>query len=133
MSHTEGKLIQKGNFAYQLMHAGWRKGEEQFKNRLSFQVYADKDAGETDEDITRRLVACWNALMPVPTEWLEQYNRDPNVDSVVDSIITENDKLRIERDELVGILRRTVKYANRKPFNLTKEIDAVLTKYQEAS
>jgi hypothetical protein len=71
MSHTEGKLIQKGNFAYQLMHAGWRKGEEQFKNRLSFQVYADKDAGETDEDITRRLVACWNYCIGMPTEHLE--------------------------------------------------------------
>lgn len=53
----------------------------------------------------QRLVACWN----------------------------EHDDLVKERDELVGILRRTVKYANRKPFNLTKEIDAVLTKYPEAS
>lgn len=94
--------------------------------------------GGTDPANAIRLVACWNALTQVPTEWLEQYNRDPNVDSVVDSIITENDKLRIERDELVALLYDLLSVADTDPelslypaAKATRELLA--EKYPEAS
>jgi hypothetical protein len=81
-----------------------------------------------DEANARRLVACWNALLPVPTEWLEQYNRDPNVDSV----ITENAKLRIERDELVKALRDVAENRGMSSARY-REIKNMLAKYTEQS
>jgi hypothetical protein len=85
---------------------------------------------DDNEANARRLVACWNACDGLPQDDLDELAEMPNA---VMNLARFSDDLVKERDELVSILRRTVKYANRKPFNLTKEIDAVLTKYPEAS
>lgn len=41
--HTPGPWLRIGAFVYALMHAGWRRGEEQFKNRINIQISADRD------------------------------------------------------------------------------------------
>lgn len=109
MSKTEGKIELRDSYPNCML-----SGE-----RIMGSAAYEADA--------RRLVACWNAMLPFTTEQIEQN------EAYLSDLIQERDALVKERDELISILRRTVKYANRKPFNLTKEIDAVLTKYPEAS
>jgi hypothetical protein len=113
MSHTEGKLETSDRYIV--------KGLQVIATCISAHGFVDSGAN------ARRLVACWNAMLPFTTEQIEQN------EAYLSDLIQERDALVKERDELISILRRTVKYANRKPFNLTKEIDAVLTKYPEAS
>lgn len=43
MKHTPGPWLRDGNMIYSLMHAGWRKGEELFKNRFHAYVQADRE------------------------------------------------------------------------------------------
>lgn len=40
---SETKWLREGNTIYALMHDGWRKGEELFRNRFWAHFYADKD------------------------------------------------------------------------------------------
>lgn len=50
-----------GNTIYTLMHAGWRKGEEQFKNRIAFSVYADAEvSAEEKEQAVAEIYAALN-------------------------------------------------------------------------
>lgn len=63
MSHT-GKLMREGPFVYQL-------GTKELGNRFYFRVYAHSHEQISDEDLARRLVACWNACNGIPTESLE--------------------------------------------------------------
>jgi len=50
MSNREStKWLRDGHTIYSLMHAGWRKSEEQFKNRFYFHVYADAEVGEAEK------------------------------------------------------------------------------------
>lgn len=54
--------------------------------------------GVTNEANARRLVACWNALEGVPTEWLENY-----VSKDVINVIQENAKFRKAAEDLIRI------------------------------
>lgn len=40
---TQGEWLAEGRTVYSLMHFGWRKGEEQFKNRFWMPVYKDAE------------------------------------------------------------------------------------------
>lgn len=40
-AHTSGPWLREGSFVYALMSDGFRRGEEQFKNRFYFQVNRD--------------------------------------------------------------------------------------------
>ena len=119
MSYTQGKLsIKECGQGSEIVN---EQGEDitEFLNG----AFVDDDA--------RRLVACWNACNGIPTEEIE--SGTAGFLHRYATVVDEREALVKERDELISILRRTVKYANRKPFNLTKEIDAVLTKYPESS
>jgi hypothetical protein len=59
MTHTKGKLTVRGDLVCD-------------SSGNSLWDYHDKSPEENEAD-TRRLVACWNALDGVPTEWLENY------------------------------------------------------------
>lgn len=56
---TPGQWLRVGNFVYELEHAGYRKGVEQFRNRFSISVNNDNQAlsaGEI-EAIARKVQA----------------------------------------------------------------------------
>jgi hypothetical protein len=55
--HTPGPWLRDGKTIYALMHAGWRKGVEQFKNRFYCSVYGDKDCDDDEWEATARLIA----------------------------------------------------------------------------
>ncbi len=40
-AHTSGPWLREGSFVYALMSDGFKRGEEQFKNRFYFQVNRD--------------------------------------------------------------------------------------------
>ena len=99
MSHTEGKWIIEGSTVYQLMHSGWRKGEEQLKNSYYFRVEADKEAPQSAEDVARRLVACWNEHDGLVHDNARLYES-------LNSEMRARIEAEKERDELVAVLRR---------------------------
>jgi hypothetical protein len=43
IAHTQGPWLRFGRTVYAPMHAGWRKGEEQFKNRITITVQYDRE------------------------------------------------------------------------------------------
>ena len=122
MSHTEGKWIIEGSTVYQLMHSGWRKGEEQFKNAHYFRVEADKEAPQSAEDVARRLVACWNEHDGLVHDNARLYES-------LNSEMRARIEAEKERDELVAALRRYRK----SDWGSELDVDALLAKYPEAS
>lgn len=54
------KWQRDGRTIYSLMHHGWRKGEETFKNRVYFYVYADADC--TPAEIEEVVAGIYAAL-----------------------------------------------------------------------
>lgn len=76
-----------------------------------------------------RLVACWNALLPVPTEWLEKFNMDS-----IENVAAENARLREERDAALAVLKQLTEWSDQYPANRTyayyraDEIASALTK-----
>lgn len=57
MSYTRGEWIQEDDFIYALTHAGWRKGEEVFKNRFFASIQVDKDAPKEEAIANARLIS----------------------------------------------------------------------------
>ena len=55
--HTPGPWLLSGNTIYALMHAGRRKGDEQFKNRFSAYVQADRECPDDEHEANARLIA----------------------------------------------------------------------------
>ncbi len=45
------KWLRDGQTIYSLMHNGWRKGEETFRNRFYFHVYADGECAPAEVEI----------------------------------------------------------------------------------
>lgn len=54
--HTPGPWVRAGRTVYALMHAGWRKGAEQFKNRITITVQYDRECSEAEAEACARLV-----------------------------------------------------------------------------
>lgn len=48
--------LRAGHTVYALMHAGWRKGEELFKNRFSVQVQHDRECPVEEAEAVARLI-----------------------------------------------------------------------------
>lgn len=61
--HTPGPWLREGNTVYALMHAGWRKGGEQFKNRFSAYVQADRECSDDEHEANARLIAAAPELL----------------------------------------------------------------------
>ncbi len=96
MSHTEGKLKADGAL---------------IKNQNGEMVAATEGSQSNHEANARRLVACWNALLPFTTEQVEN-----GIDLV---------KLMQERDELLATLRDLYLNGN------AENVESILAKYEE--
>lgn len=55
--HTPGPWLREGQTVYALMHAGWRKGVEQLKNRFSTYVQADRECPDEEHEANILLIA----------------------------------------------------------------------------
>lgn len=55
--HTPGPWEKDGLTVYALMHAGWHKGVEQFKNRFFCGVQGDVECSTRELDANARLIA----------------------------------------------------------------------------
>lgn len=62
-SHTPAPWLITGNTVYALMHDGWRKGAEQFKNRFSASITIDRDVDESEEKAIVTLIAAAPELL----------------------------------------------------------------------
>lgn len=94
MSHTEGKLhYQQGADVYTHII---RDSNNQYI------VRAPQGTDIRDKANARRLVACWNALESVPTDWLENYVADGTK-----NIFQENAKLKATVDNLLKVIDET--------------------------
>ena len=56
VAHTPGPWLRAGRTVYALMHAGWRKGAEQFKNRITITVQHDHECSEAEAEACAYLV-----------------------------------------------------------------------------
>ena len=57
---TPGTWLKEGHTIYSLMHFGWRKGVEQFKNRFWTAVYKDNDCPEEERQANVDFIASAN-------------------------------------------------------------------------
>ncbi len=62
-SFTPGPWLREGRTVYALMHAGWRHGEEQFKNRFYFNVQADRECPVEEAEANAQLIAAAPELL----------------------------------------------------------------------
>ena len=56
IAHTPGPWLRAGRTVYALMHGGWRKGEEWFKNRITITVQHDRECTEAEAEACACLV-----------------------------------------------------------------------------
>lgn len=61
--HTPGPWLREGNTVYALMHFGFRKGVEQFKNRFWAGVYKDREVSEEEREANAILIAAAPELL----------------------------------------------------------------------
>jgi len=73
MEHHSNRWLRSGATVYQLMHHGWNKGVETFRNAFRLHISADRDSGYDGEELARRIVACVNACAGLDTKYLEEY------------------------------------------------------------
>jgi hypothetical protein len=55
--HTPGPWLRIGTTVYALMHDGWKRGVEQFKNRFTVQVQRDRECSGEEAEADARLIA----------------------------------------------------------------------------
>jgi len=55
--HTAGEWLRIGRLVYALMPAGWSKGVERFKNRITITVSHDRECPEEEAEACARLIA----------------------------------------------------------------------------
>lgn len=87
MAATQGEWKQEGRTVYALMHEGWRRGVENFKNRFYLQVQFDRDCPESEAEANATHIATSNP-------------------STVLSLLDALDKAEKERDELHAALEQ---------------------------
>lgn len=93
MNHTKGKLKADGSLIK----------NQNGKMVAGTTMIADTEGGQSSHEANaRRLVACWNALDGVPTEWLEKY-----ADAGLKNIVQQNTDLIRKEEELIEKLITT--------------------------
>ena len=60
LAATQGEWKQEGRTIYALMHEGWRRGVENFKNRFYLQVQFDHDCPESEAEANATHIATSN-------------------------------------------------------------------------
>lgn len=63
MSHTPGPWLIEKSLVYSLMHHGWRKGIEEFKNRFSCRIEHDISCDAEERKCTVDLIAAAPELL----------------------------------------------------------------------
>ena len=125
MSHIEGKLTLG---KYGVIRAGEFRQYTNGKAQSQFAMVScpdelQEEEGVTQEENARRLVACWNATIGIPTEMLEAMPSGPA------SLLPMYDRLEKERDGLLKALRDL--HLNGFSASRSEAIDAILARYPE--
>lgn len=122
MTHTKGKLH-------------YQEGADEYTHVLRDETnwivaYAPQDSSGKARADARRLVACWNAMQPVSTGWIEKFNRGS-----VENILCENALLREELNKALAVLKQLTEWSDRYPSHdiyshgeivgIAKEIDDI--------
>lgn len=71
---TPGPWLREGNTIYALMHAGWKKGEELFKNRFHAYVQADRECPDDEHEANTRLIAAAPELLEALKDMLLEFD-----------------------------------------------------------
>ena len=67
---TKGPWKVESHSVFALIHDGWRKGEETFKNRFWLSVYGDKDCPKEEIDANAALISAAPEMYEVLKECL---------------------------------------------------------------
>lgn len=92
VAHTPGPWLRSGRTIYALMHAGWRKGAEQFKNRITITVQHNYECSEAEAEACACLVEASpdllesNKAMLAALEDLCEIRPDMSDDYIYDSL-----------------------------------------------
>lgn len=71
---TQGPWLITECTVYALMHAGYKKGIEQFKNRFYCHIQRDKDCSLEEALANARLIAAAPDLLEALDSWLNAYD-----------------------------------------------------------
>jgi hypothetical protein len=74
--HTPGPWLRIGTTVYALMHDGWKRGVEQFKNRFTVQVQRDRECSEEEAEANARLIAAAPDLLEALESLLSRDERN---------------------------------------------------------
>jgi hypothetical protein len=83
--HTPGPWVRIGTTVYALMHDGWKRGFEQFKNRFTVQVQRDRECSEEEAEANARLIAAAPDLLEALRPFAELDMRPDGFDKRDDS------------------------------------------------
>jgi hypothetical protein len=72
--HTPGPWLIHGNTVYALMHHGWRKGIELFKNRFSVQFSFDSSCSKEEIESTKQLIAAAPDLLEALVQFVDEFD-----------------------------------------------------------
>lgn len=92
--HTPGPWLVEGRTVYALIHSGWKKGVQQFKNRFYASVQLDHEAPDVEAEANARLIAAAPELFyalrqiisdfPARRDWL-----DPDLERIARAAIAK--------------------------------------------
>jgi hypothetical protein len=77
--YTPSPWLSDGLTIYALMHSGWKKGVEQFKNRFYCSVQRDKDCSLEEAAANAKLIAAAPDLLEaleLSMKWLNNFHPD---------------------------------------------------------
>lgn len=96
--HTTESWLRDGNCVYTLMHAGWKRGIEQFKNKFFIQVQVDRSCDNKEAEKIAQLIAA-------APELLEALQRLLKADS--DPYLTEQGLRNLARKAIAKAIGET--------------------------
>lgn len=76
LAATPGEWMREDRTVYALMHHGWRKGEELFKNRMDLRVFCDRNHMEEEEANAAYIAAASPPVVLALIERLQRAEKD---------------------------------------------------------
>ncbi len=95
MAATKGPWLKEGNTIYALVHFGWHKGVERFKNRFWASVYKDVECPEEEQKANVDFIAAAN-----PAAILSLLDELEDLHKAYAFLLKENAELRKDADRL---------------------------------
>ena len=95
--HTPGPWLIQGNTVYALMHHGWRKGVEMFKNRFSVQFSFDSSCSKEEIESTKQLIAAAPDLLEALQGILGYFDSGNSVSVSQATIKASSDEVKAAR------------------------------------